>query len=65
MCPKTEIRRKGPFTLLTITRNSEPPKRFVHPPYKPTLLQPRQEGESCLPPILVSILSFSLSCVMF
>jgi hypothetical protein len=56
MCPKTEIKRKGPFTLRTITRNSEPPKRFIHPPYKPTLLQPEQAAERL--PSLVLFCSF-------
>jgi len=55
MCPKTEIKRKGPFTLRTITRNSEPPKRFLHPPYKPTLLQPEQAAERLLPLVLFSL----------
>jgi len=61
MCPKTEIKRKGPFTLRTITRNSEPPKRFLHPPYKPTLLQPEQAAERLMPLVLFlsSTLSFS------
>jgi hypothetical protein len=31
MCPKAEIKHRGPFTLRTITRNSEASKRVVHP----------------------------------
>lgn len=50
MRPKAEIKHKGPFTLRTITRNSEPPKRLAHPPYNnPSLSTPsftlRQQGE--------------------
>jgi hypothetical protein len=50
MRPKAEIKHKGPFTLRTITGNSERPKRLAHPPYNhPSFSRPSltcsQHGE--------------------
>jgi hypothetical protein len=66
MRPKAEIKHKGPFTLRTITRNSEPPKRFAHPPYNnPSFsrrsLTLRQHGED----VCCMLFHFMISTLIF